>query len=130
MTQQSGNSFSSFKTSHDLKIIESSVLTQSSQRASSVLRLLLLSGLPGRQLLTSQHRGEQQLLGGRGLLSHLWLALAVLCSAAGSTEAGDPAPLRSGCCSVTEKHPSSKGSQKKWLELQRLPVLLCSHSQK
>lgn len=63
--QQSGNCFSAFKTSHDLKIIESSVLTQSSQLASSVLRLLL----PGRQLLTSQHRGEQQLLGGRGLLS-------------------------------------------------------------
>lgn len=66
MTQQSGNSFSAFKTSHDLKIIESSVPIQSCQTACSDLDPGLLSGPAGSRSF-SQHRGEQWLLRGRRL---------------------------------------------------------------
>lgn len=130
MTQQSGNSFSAFKTSHDLKIIESSVPIQSCQTACSDLDPGLLSGPAGSRSF-SQHRGEQWLLRGRRLpprppAPHHWPRQCSALRLGQQQEAADPRVL---AAAVTEKHPSSRGSQEKWLELQA-PVLLCSHSQK
>lgn len=109
MTQQSGNSFSAFKTSHDLKIIELSVPIQSSKRppAHSGLRPPR-ARRPGSHLFHITEGAAASLREAPPAAPYRW---AWQCSALrlGQQEAGDPHLLAAAL--ITEKHPSSQGGR-------------------